>query len=165
VRRWPAWRRRQFERGDRIVILAGVLVVANAVLSYGYTKDEIMSVAGVFYALAAAEAARVWLAGRADGDGPLPGTQGSLRMAVLAALLAVSGGWALRAVGLHYHVHQMAHDVRNEWVTVDAWLTAQHAAPSTEAGRRLVQTLRDDALARATGNPYGLALQGTRVFR
>ena len=85
--------------------------------------------------------------------------------AVLLVIGIVSAGWAVRAAGLHYQMHQMAHDVRNEWVTVDAWLEVQSAAPSTEAGRALVRQLREDALARVTGNPWGLALQGTRVFR
>jgi hypothetical protein len=88
-----------------------------------------------------------------------------LRLATLALVLLVSGGWAVRAVGLDYQMHQMAHDVRNEWVTVDAWLERQQAAPSTAAGRALVHELREDALNRVAGNPYGLALQGTRVFR
>jgi hypothetical protein len=162
---WTAWRPRRCERGDRAVVIAAVLVVANAVLSYGYTKDEIMSVAGAFYALAVTEAARSWLAERADGRAGASAASGPTRLALLAVLLAVSGGWAVRAVGLHYQVHQMAHDVRNEWVTVDAWLEQQRATPSTDRGRRLVGALRDDALARVAGNPWGLALQGTRVFR
>lgn len=163
--RWAAWRVRGLERGDRAVIIAAALTVSNAVLSYGYTKDEIMSVAGAFYALAVTEAVRTWLAERAGRERGVPGTARASRLALLALLLAVSGGWAVRAVGLHYQLHQMAHDVRNEWVTVDAWLAQQHATPSTDAGRRLVGALRDDALARVAGNPYGLALQGTRVFR
>jgi len=167
VHRWPAWRARRFAAGDRVVILAATLVIANAVLSYGYTKDEILSVAGAFYALAATVVARAWLVEREGdrGNGARVSSRRPLRAATLAALAVVSGGWALRAVGLHYQMHQMAHEVRNEWVTVDTWLEQQHATPATGAGRSLVGALRDDALARVVGNPYGLALQGTRVFR
>lgn len=163
VRRWPVWRARQFQRGDRAVLVALALTAANAVLSYGYTKDEIMSPAGAFYALAVHAVARDWAAGsRQDAGvrGPRPAT-----WAIVLLVGAVSASWAARAAGLHYHMHQMAHDVRNEWVTVDAWLERQSAAPTTAAGRALVQQLREEALARVAGNPWGLALQGTRVFR
>ena len=164
VRRWPRWRLRRFEQADRAVLVALALVLANAVLSYGYTKDEIMSPAGAFYALAVTLVAREWLERRA-ADAPTVASVTPGRLAVLLLLAVVSGGWAVRAVGLHYQMHQMAHDVRNEWVTVDTWLEGQHAAPTTPEGRALVRVLREDALARVAGNPWGLALQGTRVFR
>ncbi|MEQ1896040.1 MAG: hypothetical protein ABL971_01475 [Vicinamibacterales bacterium] len=153
MRRWPAWRVRQFQRDDRVVLVALAVTVANAVLSYGYTKDEIMSPAGVFYALAVCVVARDLVMGPRRA------------WAMLLVIGIVTAGWAVRAAGLHYQMHQMAHDVRNEWVTVDAWLEAQRASPATDEARALVHQLREDALARVAGNPWGLALQGTRVFR
>ena len=164
-RRWPAWRARQFQQGDRVVLVALAVTAANAVLSYGYTKDEIMSPAGAFYALAAFVVARDLVTGPRPSGQPGATAATPAAWAVLLVIGIVSAGWAVRAAGLHYQMHQMAHDVRNEWVTVDAWLEVQSAAPSTEAGRALVRQLQEDALARVTGNPWGLALQGTRVFR
>ena len=41
------------ERDDQLVFVSVAVIVANAVISYGYTKDEIMGPAGTFYALAA----------------------------------------------------------------------------------------------------------------
>ncbi len=147
----------------RIAVVAGAVLVANAVLSYGYTKDEIMSPAGAFYALAAYAVAREWLVGPRPAAGAA--AVGWREPAALLLVLGVATGWSIRALGVHYHLHQMAHEVRNEWVTVDSWLVRQQAAPESDAGRRLVRQLREDALARVTGHPWGLALQGTRVFR
>src|SRR5205085_3035563 len=50
-----ALRRRglQLEPDDQIMVVSLAVIIANAVISYGYTKDEIMGPAGVFYALAA----------------------------------------------------------------------------------------------------------------
>src|SRR4029077_12858942 len=44
-----AWRAGVFDRDDQIVLVSLAVIVANAVISYGYTKDEIMGPAGVFY--------------------------------------------------------------------------------------------------------------------
>jgi hypothetical protein len=43
---------------DRLVFVFAGVLAANALLSYAYTKDDIMSVSGVFYGLAAYAASR-----------------------------------------------------------------------------------------------------------
>lgn len=160
--RWTRWRARRFEPLDHTLLVALALLVANAVLSYGYTKDEILSPAGAFYALAAVAALRD---GLARLQPCLEAGASGVRAVVLMALVAVAaGGWGLRAIGLHYRCHQMALEVRNEWVDVDRWLERQHATPTTDEARRLVSRLRQDALDHATANPYFLALQGTVLF-
>jgi hypothetical protein len=58
----------------------------------------------------------------------------------------------------------MAFAVRNEWVYVDDWLARQRAAPATAEGTQIVNTLRNDALARTTVNPY-LQAQAARALR
>ena len=63
---WFVWRRRDrirtrvFDDNDRLVGLFLVVLVANAVISFSYTKNIIMSPAGVFLGLAVSVAAREW---------------------------------------------------------------------------------------------------------
>jgi hypothetical protein len=156
VRRWRA---SQIDDADRICVVSVAVLVANAAMSYGYTKDEIMSPGGVFYALAAFVAMHellVWI-----GRQP----RARWKSAVCGfALVAASTGWAVRTVGLHYQMQMMAFAVRNEWVYVDDWLARQRAAPATAEGTQIVNTLRDDALARTSVNPY-LQAQAARALR
>ncbi len=49
---------RTFSHGDRLVILFVVVLAANAAISFGYTKDIIMSPAGLFQAAAVFVAVR-----------------------------------------------------------------------------------------------------------
>ena len=153
------WRARRFDDGDRICLVSLAVLAANAVISYGYTKDEIMSPSGVFYALAAFVAIRELLLSL--GQRPLT------RFASFScrvALAVAATGWAVRTVGLHYQMQTMAFSVRNEWVYVDDWLARQHASPQSEEGKRIVATLRNDALERTVVNPY-LQAQSARALR
>jgi hypothetical protein len=149
--------RTRFDDGDRTCIVALAVLVANAAISYAYTKDEIMSPAGVFYALAAFVAIRE-VVRRAR-----PRTR-LMNIAYGAALVVAASGWAVRTAGLHYQMHAMGFSVRNEWVYVDDWLARQQATPATDAGRHIVETLRNDALGHAVVNPY-LQAQSARALR
>ena len=55
----------------QLLIIFGAVLIANAVVSYAYTKHEIISVAGAFYALAAYVAVRhaIEIGGLQDGSG------------------------------------------------------------------------------------------------
>ena len=155
-----AWRASSLvSDADRICVVSVAVLAANAAMSYGYTKDEIMSPGGVFYALAAFVAMRELLA----WIGRQP--RARWKSAVCGfALAAASTGWAVRTVGLHYQMQMMAFAVRNEWVYVDDWLARQRAAPATAEGTQIVNTLRNDALTRTTVNPY-LQAQAARALR
>jgi hypothetical protein len=48
---------------------------------------------------------------------------------------------------------------------VDDWLVRQQSVPTTEAGKALVQQLREDALERAAVNPYLLSPRLDQWFR
>jgi hypothetical protein len=115
----------------RLFLVFAIVLGANAVLSYAYTKGDIVSVAGAFYALAAyAAVSRVlaWGAPRARMSSAI----------VCALLVLASTGWAIRTAGLHYSLRYHAFKVRNDWVSdVDAkWLTDPGARAVTERLRR-----------------------------
>ena len=161
------WRRLRFERDDQIVLVSLAVIVANAVISYGYTKDEIMGPGGVFYALAAFVAIAAFLShtdsSNPESRIPNPGWRSAAAVAIVLAI--ASTGWVVRTMGLHYQMNLMTFYDRNEWVFVDDWLVRQHSAPTTEAGKALVRQLREDALERTTVNPFLLSPRLDQWFR
>jgi hypothetical protein len=171
VARIPLWTRRsadatvvrppaRFDRDDQLLVVSLAVIVANAVISYGYTKDEIMGPGGVFYAIAAFVAIAKLLSRIPNPESRIPDS------AVLAlAVFIASTGWVERAAGLHYQMNLMTFYDRNEWVFVDDWLGRQHAAPTTDAGRTLVRQLQDQAIERTAVNPYLLSPRLDQWFR
>ena len=159
--------RRVFDRDDQIVFVSLAVIAANAVISYGYTKDEIMGPGGVFYALAAF-VGMVFVLRRAEdpihrGADP-PGPRRPL--AALALILTVTAsGWVVRTAGLHYQMNLMTFYDRNEWVYVDGWLAGQKSTPATDEGKALVRQLREEALERTGVNPYLLSPRLDQWFR
>ena len=137
-RRRHAWFRRSFDHDDRLVLLFLMILGANAVISYPYTKDSIVSPAGAFYAMAVYVTVRHFVSAA--------GSWLSVRGVVTAvACLALSVTWAVRYTGQHAILRRDALVVRNEWAYVDAWLELQEIElrPAEEA---LKQKLRNDAL-------------------
>jgi hypothetical protein len=157
--RMRAWLRWRLEQPDRIVIVAIAVIVANSVISYGYTKDVIMGPAGAFYALAAFVVVRHAVVQAAASR------RRYARVARALLLFVAASGWAWRSVGLHYHMKRMAFKISNEWTSVDAWLDVQEATPTTAEGRRLVTLLRDEALDREVVNLYFMPRWADRWFR
>jgi hypothetical protein len=158
VRRRRAWMARQFTPSDQLLIVAGAVIAANASISYAYTKDETMSVAGVFYAVAAFAAMREAIAWAAHRRWPA-------RLIVAALLLGVGSAWAWRAVGLQYNLRWVTYYVGEEWVTVDQWLADQNSTPRTAEGRQLVEHLRADAIDRYRSQRAFLPRWAERWYR
>ena len=133
-RRRRLWASRQFDRRDRLVILFGCVLVANAVFSYGYTKDAIISPAGMFLA-AAVFAACTDLVDR------LPAMTRGARVATLVLLTVVSCTWAVRMVGLHAALADQAQTVRNQWAYFDEQFAPRYdmSDPNTESLKRRLQ--------------------------
>ena len=138
---WYLWTRRSALRGwtldrdDRIVLLFGVVLVANAVISYPYTKNIIMSPAGIFLAPAAFVAARRVLSSAAAPT-----------LLVAGLLLVLNVGWAYRVVGTHYNLRYTAQQQRNEWAHVDSWLAAQQMRLDGPDALALRDALQRDAV-------------------
>jgi hypothetical protein len=138
-RRRGAWISRRFDRDDRLVALFVMVLIANAVISYPYTKDVIMSPAGAFFAVAGFVALRNLLPALPDRLAP-----GMAAIAVAAALI-VSGAWAVRVIGTHLNLRTGAFVERNEWVYAESSL-ADEGVVLTESDRQLMRQLRDDAI-------------------
>ncbi|HEY1303457.1 MAG TPA: hypothetical protein VGF24_07920 [Vicinamibacterales bacterium] len=139
---WFLWTRRGRIRArtladdDRLVLLLLIVLVANAFISFSYTKNVIMSPAGVFLPGAVYVSARAWLLAAAPR-----------RAALAVALVTIlSCGWAFRAAGTYYNLRSTAAEKRAEWVLVDAWLERQHIALAGDQARALRDGLRRDAL-------------------
>jgi hypothetical protein len=139
---WFVWSRRaalrawRFEPHDRVVIVFAFVLLANAVISYPYTKNVIMSPAGVFLGLAVYAAARAWF--------QVVPRRGAVLTMVLFTVLTC--GWAFRVAGNHYNLRRTAAEKRAEWVSVDRWLDRQRIALDTDQARALRDALRRDAL-------------------
>ena len=143
----------------RLLDMFGVVLIANAVVSYAYTKHEIISIAGAFYAFAAYVAVRyaIRLAGCRQGieDAGGPGrprlTWGPIGMCVLLGALACA--WALRSAGVHHMIQVQAFRERLEWARLDPERIAERGYPSDARSRALTAQLRRDALDLRLPNP------------
>ena len=118
------WKRRrtirawQLDADDRLVLLFLIVLAANAVVSFPYLKDVVMSPAGAFLAVAGFVAVR-------DILSSLPRATTTARAAALAALCAVVGvTWAIRATGTYLDLRRAASVERNEWAYADPTLAA-----------------------------------------
>ena len=134
------WRLRRFTHDDRLVLLFGMVLAANAVMSYPYMKDTNMTPAGAFLAPAVFAAARSLLH-RNDLTGPVP----IPAWTVIAALI-VSSAWSLRALDLHATLRQAAVTERLDWAYIESDVAAGRVDVSSAEERALLESLRHDAL-------------------
>jgi hypothetical protein len=141
-RRPPDGRRRWLDPAPLAMFAA---LAGSAVLSYAYAKSEIMSAAGVFYALV------VCLAVRELAEVSSTKTRGSMRVVVVLVALFVSTAWSWRAMGLQYRLQRGAFEARSEWVLR---MPPYSNPPVPLAAARLTPRLRDEALHRGRTNPF-----------
>lgn len=157
--RFRQWRAGEFEHGDQLVLVSLGVIGANAAICFLYTKDEIISTAGVFYALGVYAAVRAALTRFAAAPRAAFATA-----AMTVLLISASATWAIRSVGLHYHLYYAAHYSRNEWATVQEWMQSEDVEPTTEQGRRMVAVLQAAAIERPVLNLYFLPQWAERWF-
>jgi hypothetical protein len=156
---WSAWRKRApLSPAHRMAVIGAAVLAASAALSFAYTKDEIMAVAGVFYALAAFGAACAVI--ERVGSSRRVG----LALVVSTLLLAGSSAWALRALSIDHRLRYQAFRVRNDWAEVHITLASEDRVPRDERGRQLVDALRTTALDMPVPNPHLLPAWNGRWF-
>jgi hypothetical protein len=150
VMAWAAftwWRRGStLGRSGRLAMVAAAMVVANAVVSFSYTKDDVIAVAGVFYAIAAFTAIRAALE-YAQAGGFARG------LLVSAALLMLASGWAMRSSGVHHVINEHAFRSRNDWAGMPARWQREGRWPTEPRRLALIQQLRNEALEAQIPNP------------
>jgi hypothetical protein len=132
---WGRWRAAKADWHVRLLLVAMAVLGANAVVSFGYTKDVIMSTGGVCFALAVYAATAILL------TGPRPAAR-----TVYAAVALGLALWTVRVAALPLRLEMQAGRVRQEWRDVDGWLERQHIAAATPEARALVTRLRRSAL-------------------
>ena len=137
--------------GDALLVVFAAVLIANSVLSYAYTKPEIISVAGGFYALAAFVAIRFAV----QQDGLIDRLKGHrLRyMAACTLVGALAAAWAFRSLGVHHMIQTQAFRERLEWARLDPDRLAERSYRSDASARALAAQLRRDALELRLPNP------------
>jgi hypothetical protein len=130
---------------DRTFVAACAAFIVNAAFNAVYIKDEIMSPAGLFYAIAS------FVAVRAVIDVLPTGTVAATSLAA-CFLVTVAALWTFRAAGVHYQLRYDAFTMRNDWVEVlrpdkhDDW-------PDDPAELALTRRIRAEAIGRRTTSP------------
>lgn len=134
------WIARRFDRDDRLVLLFGAVLAANATISYPYAKDVVMSPAGGFLAVAALVAGRRLLAA-------LPARVPMLATAALViAAVAVGSAWSLRVLSVHGVLRRGAFIERLDWAYIESDIADGSVdAPGPNAAP-MAKRLRHEAL-------------------
>jgi len=148
-RRRRQWMRFELGDGDRLVLLFLAVLVGNAAISYPYTKDVIMSPAGVFYALAAYVAIRELLVSARGYSFRLVST-----VPVAVVLVVMSTTWCVRSVGNHYSLRYQAFLNSSDWTELDGWLANTMDHRQVAASISLANRLGAEVAAKPVPNPY-----------
>jgi len=149
IGRWKQW---TFEHDDVLLILFVAVLGANAAICYPYTKEVVMSPAGMFYAVALFVALRDLL-GRSQQQ---PSRRAAMFLAI--PLLVLSAGWTLRAATLVETMRESAFVNRNDWAAAveredDVRPQWRSRHPDAE---RLVQQLQKEVVYMPVPQPYTL---------
>jgi hypothetical protein len=131
-------RRRRLTEWGGLLALCAALLAGNALLSFAYTKDEIMTVSGAFYGVAAFAAARYALQ-RSEAR-PL------VRALVAASLLLLCAGWSVRAAGLHYLLRAQAFRHQNDWAGLPQAWQREGRWPTDPGAAQVIRDLHDEAV-------------------
>jgi len=140
-------RYRVSDASDRLILLFAVVLAANATLSYAYTKDDIMSVSGIFYGLAVYAAIRLLIA-------RVRPTQRLVAATLTTVILATGMAWSVRSLGIHQVARTYAFKTRNDWASQPGNWKRSGRWPDDVRSQQLITALRNDALSMPAPNPY-----------
>jgi hypothetical protein len=141
---------------DRTFAAACAAFIVNAAFNAVYIKDEIMSAAGLFYAIATFVAVRALI-------DSLPTRTLAATSLATGLLVTVAGLWTFRVVGVHYQLRYGAFTTRNDWVEVlrpDKHLDWPEDPTELAVTRRI----RAEAIDRRTTSPSFLPRWADRYW-
>ncbi len=141
-----ARRYRSSDETDRLLLVFLAVLGANAVLSFAYVKDDIVTVAGTFYAVGAYAAVR-HVVRRTTA------THWLAASIVFAVIVTTGAAWSVRSIGIHHIAGSAAFKTRNDWANQPRLWKGSGRWPSDPARQRLILQLRDDALSLRVPNP------------
>lgn len=134
-------------RDRAVVVFLGVLA-ANATISFAYCKDEIMSPAGLMYAVAVHPVITHLVVRN-------PRLTGSAWRSSLAALplCMMATLWSLRAIDLPYNIQLGGVRNRTDWARVDEWKRINEIDTKEPDSDLFIRRLEQEALAKHVPNP------------
>jgi hypothetical protein len=130
---------------DRMFAVACAVMVVNAALNAAYIKDEIISVGGLFYAVASFIAVRGLLE-------TIPQRRRVASALIALFLMTDAGLWTFRAAGVHYVLRYDAFKTRNDWIEVlrpdkrEDW-------PTDPQELAITRRIRDEVILRSVASP------------
>lgn len=139
---WAAYRRARMRTLDdtaRFLFVFVAVLAANALISFAYTKDEIMSPAGAFYALATFGVVR-WSLLNAAHWKPRARIMAAVVLCTLAAF------WTVRSVGVHFKLRSQAAKHQIDWAVLPYNWQRLGLWPDDAAAQRLILQLRQNAI-------------------
>jgi hypothetical protein len=137
--------RSAWSEADRTFVAACTAFIVNSAFNAVYIKDEIMSPAGLFYAIATFVAVRALIESR-------PTRTLAATSVATCFLITVAALWTFRAVGVHYQLRYQAFTTRNDWVEV--LRPDKHADwPENADELAVTQRIRTEAIGRRTTSP------------
>ena len=139
------WRQRALDDRDRFVLLAFMMIGANSVMSFGYVKDEVLSVGAAFYAAGA-------FAALANLGDRVYGRLTARSVAAALVLLLASVLWSTRATATFFSLEASAYKTANDW----AEYSLERESPSDwsfEPTRRAYLAIRQRSLSRDVPHP------------
>lgn len=151
--------RRASTLADRHVVIFAAVLVANAALSFAYTKDEIISIAGAFYALPVFGAAVHFLRRWPERRRSWPATA-----ALCLLFVAGSAAWATRAAGVHHVLRSQAFVHRNDWTRMEREWRRDGNWERYSHSESLIRQFRQEAIWMQVVNPRFVPRWMERVF-
>jgi hypothetical protein len=132
----------------QLLAIATAVLLGNSAISYAYTKHEILSVAGAFYAVAAFVAARHAI------DRWHSSTRRLTRVSMTLVMAAMATMWTARSLGVHHMLRVQAFKVRADWARVPDERMRDSGSAEERRAAALIRQLRKDALDMPVVNPY-----------